>query len=86
MRLLLVSLLAGCSAVPFDVRLLPLAELRAPENCGHDVLPNYGCWRPISPAGGCKIMAEKPRDSADTARLATLGKEVWKCLTGNHEY
>lgn len=83
---LILLLLSGCAHVPFDVHMLTLDEVRAPENCGHDVIPNYGCWRPISPVGGCKIMVEKPRHSGDTDRLATLGKEVWKCLTANKEY
>lgn len=81
-----IFLIAGCSAVQFDVHMLTLDELRSPENCGQSVIQNYGCWRPISPAGGCKIMVERPRHTGDTTRLTTLGKEVWKCLTGNKEY
>ncbi|OGT57511.1 MAG: hypothetical protein A3E01_08205 [Gammaproteobacteria bacterium RIFCSPHIGHO2_12_FULL_63_22] len=61
-------------------------ELREKPNCGQSVLPNYGCWRPITVAGGCKVMVVAPRHSGDHARLETLGLEVWKCWTGNMEY
>lgn len=64
----------------------PLAEVRDQKNCGPDVLPNYGCWRPISAAGGCKVIVEKPRDTGDRERLATLGLEVFKCWTASKEY
>lgn len=66
--------------------MLPLAEVRDKRNCGYDVLPNYGCWRPLNAAGGCKVIVEKPKHTGDKERLATLGLEVFKCWTGSKEY
>lgn len=81
----LLLLLAGC-ATDCKVTLLPLEQVRAPENCGADVLPNFGCWKPGGPAVRAEAIAEDARDTGDTARLRTIGEEVWKCYHAVKEY
>lgn len=86
---LLALLLSACAgqADRFEfVRANTLDEVRDARNCGSSVLPNYGCWRRLDATGGCKIIVQWPRHSADGERLRTLGLEVWKCAEGNTEY
>lgn len=68
------------------VMLSSVQEVRDPRWCGPDVLGNVGCWRTIDARGGCEIIVVKPRDTDDAPALQTLGKEVFKCFTGSHEY
>lgn len=89
--LVFLLLLVACGDQGADTRrlqlaMVPLAEVRDQKNCGPDVLQNFGCWRQIDATGGCKVMVERPRDTGDRERLATLGLEVFKCWTGSKEY
>lgn len=84
---LLVLISSGCSSERFEfVKAQSLAEVRDSKNCGESVLPNYGCWRELDMRGGCKIIVEWPKSTADERRLQTLGLEVWKCIEKNREY
>lgn len=84
--LILILIFACTPRQTMEVKLLPLEEVRAPRNCGPDVLPNFGCWRAIDVTGGCLIIAEAPRDTSDSKRLETLGREVFKCLNHIKDY
>ena len=88
--LILLILLTSCTALPvqttkvIDLRRMSLEEVRSNENCREDILPNFGCYRPIK--GGCRIMVERPIDTGDRERLATIGLELVKCFDNSKEY
>lgn len=89
MRIILICLLLSACAHQntFEfVKAQDVEEVRQPQNCGFDVLPNYGCWRTIDIRGGCKIIVVWPNSSGDGNNLQTLGLEVWKCVENNKEY
>lgn len=80
--ILLALILSGC-AHGYEIVLVDTPEQLAQE-CGNPVLKAYGCYKP---RGACeKIIAYRPKHTGDHDALETLGREAFKCATGNTEY